>query len=50
MTFPRLVATQLVAGRRTSKGSIDADWQPNLLSVELLFEAHHASRFEISPE
>ena len=30
--------------------AIDADWKPNLLSVELLLQPHHASRLEISPE
>src|ERR1700733_12341053 len=37
---------QSAAGRAAT--AIDADRKPNALSVELLFEAHHASRFEIA--
>src|ERR1700679_995883 len=39
---------QAAAGRAAT--AIDADRKPNALSVELLFEAHHASRFEIAAE
>jgi hypothetical protein len=39
-------ADQSAAGRSASP--IDADWNPKVLRVELLFEAHHTSRFEIS--
>src|SRR5271167_2057240 len=37
---------QAAAGRAAS--AIDADRKPNALSIELLFEAHHASRLEIA--
>ena len=36
------------AAARRAATAIDADWNPNALSVELLFEAHHASRLEIA--
>jgi hypothetical protein len=39
-------AEQAAAGRAAT--AIDADRNPNPVSVELLFEAHHASRPEIA--
>src|ERR1700733_2491504 len=39
-------AEQAAAGRAATP--IDADRNPNALSVELLFETHHASRLEIA--
>jgi hypothetical protein len=41
-------AEQAAPGRAAT--AIDADWKPKVLSVELLLEAHHGSRLEISPE
>ena len=41
--------TEQSATRRAAR-TIDADRNPNALSVELLFETHHASRLEIAPK